>query len=498
MLFNSYAFLILFLPITALGYAMLGRRLPQLAIGWLVLCSLFFYGYWNPVYLALLLSSIVVNFGIGTALTRFSGEGRSKNGLLGLGLAFNVGLIGYYKYAGFFVASLNSASGLSLPVPEIVLPLAISFFTFQQIAWLVDCWKGLTSEHSFLRYCLFVTFFPQLIAGPIVHHGEMLSQFDDPKRLRFRAENVSIGITIFILGLFKKVILADNIAVYGNQVFDNAAVGQTPVMLDAWIGALAYAFQLYFDFSGYSDMAIGLGRVFGIRLPVNFNSPYKAASIVDFWRRWHMTLSRFLRDYLYIPLGGSRLGPRRRYINLLLTMLLGGLWHGAGVTFVIWGGLHGLYLCVNHAFSGLCRSLDWHPGETRGGRVVFIAMTFLAVLASWVLFRSQDIPSALLMLGAMIGVSPDAATPLQQDVHGPLLALAALALLVWACPNSQQLAEQFEDEAEPVRIRLPVVFGHSRQFEFRPSYATGFLLSVLFFAAVSSLTRVQEFLYFQF
>jgi len=350
MLFNSFEFIFFFLPITLTIFFWIGKRNHhQVAISWLVLCSLFFYGWWSPAYLALILFSMLFNYAFGVMLG--NGESRkNKKALLILGVGINLGLLGYYKYANFFIDQLNWLLDSNFHLEKIFLPLAISFFTFQQIAYLVDAYRQETKEYNFLHYCLFVTFFPQLIAGPIVHHKEMLPQFSKNIVYKFNYEHMAMGITIFIIGLFKKVILADSVSIYATPVFNAAEIGATVTFFSAWGGALAYTLQLYFDFSGYSDMAIGIAYMFGIKLPINFNSPYKATSIIDFWRRWHITLSRFLRDYLYFALGGNRKGSIRRYINLFLTMLLGGIWHGAGWTFVIWGMLHGTYLIINHAW----------------------------------------------------------------------------------------------------------------------------------------------------
>ena len=368
MLFNSYEFIFFFLPVVLAGFFALGTRgKARAAVGFLVVSSLFYYGWWDPTYLLLILASIGVNYRLGAALSRAREDGADGvsrgRWLLRLGVALNLGALGWFKYANFVVDNVNSALGSDVHLAKIVLPLAISFFTFQQIAYLVDSHRGEAREHRFLHYCLFVTFFPQLIAGPIVHHGEMLPQFADGKTYRFRAENLSVGATVFFIGLFKKVVFADTIAQYGTPVFDAAANGVPMTFLPAWAGALAYTLQIYFDFSGYSDMAIGLGRMFGVRLPLNFHSPYKAVNIIDFWRRWHMTLSRFLRDYLYIPLGGNRNGKLKRYRNLFLTMVLGGMWHGAGWTFLVWGTLHGVYLMINHAWHGVRRALGFPDGS---------------------------------------------------------------------------------------------------------------------------------------
>lgn len=341
MLFNTYEFILAFLPISVLAFYLIGKLIGnRAAVASLILASLFFYGWWNPAYLTLIGASILVNYGLGQRLRLANYHSRSamKSATLMAGIVINLGLLGYFKYMNFFVDTAADLFGTGFTLERIVLPLAISFFTFQQITYLVDTSRGLAEEYGFLHYTLFVTFFPQLIAGPIVHHSEMMPQFVRKDLCKFRHRNLAIGMSIFALGLFKKVIIADNVAVFGTPVFDAANAGVTLSFIEAWGGALAYTFQLYFDFSGYSDMALGLARMFGIRLPLNFNSPYKAVNIVEFWRRWHMTLSRFLRDYLYIQLGGNRKGVTRRHANLMATMLFGGLWHGAGWTYVAWGG----------------------------------------------------------------------------------------------------------------------------------------------------------------
>ena len=400
MLFNSLEFILAFLPIVLIGFFLLGGRdSPRLALAWLVAVSLFFYGWWNPAYLALIVLSMVFNFHVGQHLVT-----RPSRIVMALGVGANLASIAYFKYASFLAANIEQVSGIEIGFGTVVLPLAISFFTFQQIAYLVDAYRGELRAESFLSYALFVTFFPQLIAGPIVHHSEMLPQFDRRETYRPDPDNLALGLSIFSLGLFKKVILADNVATYATPVFDAAAGGYAPTLFEAWGGALAYTLQVYFDFSGYSDMAIGLGWMFSIRLPINFDSPYKAVSIVDFWRRWHITLSRFLRDYLYIALGGSRRGVPRRYVNLLLTMVLGGLWHGAGWTYICWGALHGLYLVINHAWHGL----RWRLGHdlarsTGGGRIAARSFTFLALVVSMVVFRADSLAAAGRVLAGMAG-----------------------------------------------------------------------------------------------
>ncbi|MEO0540695.1 MAG: MBOAT family protein [Cyanobacteria bacterium P01_A01_bin.105] len=494
MLFNSYVFIFIFLPTTLVVFYTLGRlRWAKGAVAALTLASLFFYGYWNPPYLILLVGSIVANYFMGRLLSRPASLNRKV--LLGAGITFNLLLIGYYKYAAFLLGSIlpsglyNSVDS-ALSLGDIFLPLGISFFTFQQIAYLVDAYQGQTKDYGFMDYCLFVSFFPQLIAGPIVHHKEVLPQFYQPETFQFSHRSLALGLTTFILGLSKKVLIADNISPWVGTVFSHAA---DVSFIEAWVGALSYTLQLYFDFSGYSDMAIGLGLMLNIQLPLNFNSPYKATSIVDFWRRWHITLSNFLRDYLYIPLGGSRRGDLRRYGNLMATMLLGGLWHGAGWTFVLWGGLHGAFLSVNHL---------WRKLPIKLPHVLSWGLTFVAVMLSWVLFRATTLGDASALLGTMAGfngvVIPGEAagklgvltkvgielrswsdlTYLPVLNGNKLLAMLALIGLVGACaglPNTQQIVERL-----------------------RPRWYWAMGIGGLSVFCLLSLSRVSEFLYFQF
>ncbi|NNK31963.1 MAG: MBOAT family protein [Xanthomonadales bacterium] len=519
MLFNSYIFIFAFLPLTLAGFFLIGARgHHRIAISWLVACSLFFYGWWNPAYLGLILASILFNYAMGVVLS--GGAGR---GLLALGVAANLGLLGYFKYANFFVDSLNFVIGTGFHLETILLPLAISFFTFQQIAYLVDAHRGETREYNFLHYCLFVTFFPQLIAGPIVHHREMLPQFARDAIYRFRHRDFAIGCAIFAIGLFKKVVLADGVAVYAIPVFGAAEAGIPLSFVEAWGGALAYTLQIYFDFSGYSDMAIGLGRMFGIRLPLNFHSPLKALNLIEFWHRWHMTLSRFLRDYLYIPLGGNRKGPARRYVNLFVTMLLGGVWHGAGWTFVVWGAAHGAVLAANHGWHAARRTLGLDSRQsTRASRMAAGTLTFLFIVCSFVLFRAESFEGAWRMLGAMTGsngvVLPDGLGELASAWQHGLASLGvrfgehvpnelaswgdgfpmivALWLLVWLAPNTQQILRDFEPAFDTYRGgQLGRSPGRPR-FALTPAWAV--VVAMLLVYAVGSLTRATEFLYFQF
>ncbi len=458
MLFTTATFAFLFLPIVLIGYYLLGARSRSLTTLWLFIASLFFYGYWLPEFTLLLLLSIAGNFVCGVAIARANGRtdppGKTVAGKawLVVGIVFNLGMLGYYKYANFFVDNVNAVFGTGWDLAKVILPIGISFYSFTQIAYLVDVWKGLVHEHRPVRYGLFVSFFPQLVAGPVLHHSQMMPQFAQASVYRFDAANFCGGMVIFAIGLFKKIVLADGVAPYADAVFVSTDAGALPTPTEAWIGALAYTVQLYFDFSAYSDMAIGLSWMFNIRIPYNFNSPYKALSITDFWRRWHMTLSTFLRDYLYVPLGGNRRGKVRRYVNLGLTMVLGGLWHGAGWTFVLWGTLHGGYLMVNHAFRaaaqqlGIAERLD----RSRAFAAASWALTFLCVVVAWVFFRAETLDGALRIVSAMFGLAETGATTdsdvLLWNAGLPLDAavtwLAVLIAMTVLLPNSNVIGER--------------------------------------------------------
>jgi len=422
------------------------------------------------------------------------------------GIMFNLGLIAYFKYADFFIENANRIGGTDFALLEVALPLAISFFTFQQISFLYDTYAGRVESSDFSRYLLFVVFFPQLIAGPIVMQKETVPQF---RLAVFRSSlflNLSIGATLFAIGLFKKVVLADGIAPYANMVFDLAEAGHGVPAEAAWIGALAYTFQLYFDFSGYCDMALGIARMFGIRLPINFNSPYKARSITEFWRRWHITLSHFLRDYLYIPMGGNRHGSFRRYVNLAATMLLGGLWHGAGWTFVVWGGLHGLYLVINHAWDGL-KATGRVPALLPAplARLLAQALTLLAVVVAWVFFRAESFDAAIAVLSGMAGFSGafEASdwTPVLDASASIWAAFVLMGGIVFLLPNAIELTGRYR----PV-LRLKQALGStvktaSELPAWRPSGAWATAIGTLALIAVIQLYRLEdltEFIYFNF
>ncbi len=372
-----------FLPVALAGFYALARFGRRAALGWLLLASLFFYAWWKPVLLLLLLASIVANFGLGKVVAR-------SGWWLGVGVGFNLGLLGFFKYAGLLASSL----GLAPPFGGIYLPLGISFFTFQQIMYLADVRTGDIRPAPFLEYACFISFFPHLIAGPIVRPGHILPQFAGLRPFAGWLARLAGGLEIFLLGLAKKLVLADGLARFAGPGFAAAARLEPVSLIEAWVALLAYALQIYFDFSGYSDMAIGLARMFGVNFPVNFNSPYKAISVSDFWRRWNITLSAFLRDYLYIPLGGNRCGDARRVFNLMVTMLLGGLWHGAAWRFLLWGGLHGVYLVIH----GWSERLG-----VRLPRLMAWAVTLFCVLMAWVPFRAAGFAPAVEFYRGLFG-----------------------------------------------------------------------------------------------
>ena len=395
MIFSSHEYLLLFLPLSVALYFLLQTwRVTRIAKAWLVLASLFFYGWWNPKYVPIILFSILMNFTAGTLLIRTKGKGGpARRGLLVAGISANVLLLGYYKYYDFVIETANAAFGTHAALHDLILPLGISFFTFTQIAFLVDTYRKNVEEYSLMNYFLFVTFFPHLIAGPIIHHAEMMPQFKRMDNAVINYKNMSVGTFLVFMGLIKKVLIADRFGEWVSTGFDHP---ETLNLLSAWAASLSYTFQIYFDFSGYTDMALGAALLFNIKLPINFNSPYKALDIQDFWRRWHITLSRFLKEYIYIPLGGNRTREVLVYSNLMVTFLIGGLWHGAGWTFLFWGFLHGAAILVHRAWkkTGLAmpRWLAW-------------LVTFNFVNIAWVFFRAKSWGDAMGVLKAMTGLN---------------------------------------------------------------------------------------------
>ncbi|MGE0180715.1 MAG: MBOAT family protein [Parvularculaceae bacterium] len=493
MVFSSLEFIFLFLP-AAYGvlYLLVRFKQARASIIWLIAASLLFYGYWKPVYLWLICGSIAANYGLGHLVDPQRALSRGKRRVfLIAAIAFNLALLGYFKYLNLFADTLDALIGSDFHLQKIILPIGISFFTFQQISYQVDRYCGLVSNRSFLNYALFVVYFPQLIAGPIVHHKEMLDQFDEGRNFSMTAGNLSYGLTYFLLGLAKKTLIADPLAIHANAVFAAAEQGVNVSASDAWVGVLAYTGQIYFDFAGYSAMAIGLAAMVGIRLPVNFNSPYKSFSIQEFWRRWHITLSRFLRDYLYIPLGGNRYGEARRLMNLMLTMLIGGMWHGAAWTFVVWGGLHGLYLVINRAFDVAVANRAPALMASAPMRAMSWVLTFLAVMLAWVFFRATSFSSAHEIVAALVGAGDTAAAVSRITLSPEDWALFAIAgFFAFLAPNAAQFMS-YNPTNEP--ISPPRLFP-----QWRMSGRWLLIVGAVGFFAILATQKNNEFIYFQF
>ena len=512
MLFNSIAFLFFFLPVVLVGFYLLqSMRQRTWQMLWLTAASLFFYGWWNPKYVLLLVLSASVNYSIGLALAR--SKAKSGRVWLILGILFNLGMLAYFKYANWLLDSVAVVLDTSFHFEQIVLPLAISFYTFQQITYLADTRNGLTKPHGFLEYCLFVSFFPQLIAGPIVHHSEMLEQFEQLDKPADRSAKLTIGFSLLVIGLFKKVVIADTFAQFSSPMFELAANGAMLNALDIGAGLFSYAFQLYFDFSGYSDMAIGLACLFGIKLPVNFFSPYRAQNISDFWRMWHATLSRFLRDYVYTPLGGFLCSPARQRFNLFVAMFAGGLWHGAGWTFVVYGLCHGSYVLLHQLWRvKLSGPRGWVVNRYyKSGAQVF---TFLVVVLTLVFFRADSIPTAMHIFSRLFEASGTAFLPtylaeietvnvmtLEKLLLGKHYSVATVyGMLVvalaacWTLPSAWQLFQRYDIAIAKPRAGRPAVL----PLEWRPGNLWVVAIATMAFLSLLNLTEVSEFLYFQF
>jgi D-alanyl-lipoteichoic acid acyltransferase DltB (MBOAT superfamily) len=505
MLFNSHQFIFAFFPIVLIVYLVLVRRNVSASIAWLGAASFVFYASSERHYVWLLPCSVLINYAFARAMRRESLAHAART-LLIVGVGFDLAVLGLFKYTRFLADQL---SGLGVTDPatfEIVLPVGVSFYTFTQIAYLVDSYRSRGTERDPLGYFLFVSYYPHLIAGPILHHKEMMPQFRMP-RLDRPFVAIFAGLCMFALGLAKKVLIADPLGAVATNVFGAVEIGLS--VFDAWVGSLAYTLQIYFDFSGYSDMALGLSYAMGISLPINFNSPYKSCSIIEFWRRWHITLSRFLRDYLYFGLGGNRKGPRRRHLNLLLTMVLGGLWHGASWTFVLWGGLHGTLLLVAHGF----RDLSARGSGFRLPRGLGWALTQLAVVVAWVPFRAPTLDATLTFWGDMLGrgslALPDIplvaslaaawGLPVEAAYFGfrDLAVLAPALLIAWLAPNSQEIMRSFQIGLDsPGYHALPPESGG--RLVAGLNWQTAVVVGVLLAIGVRSIGGYSEFIYFQF
>ncbi|MDK9707013.1 MAG: MBOAT family protein [Desulforhopalus sp.] len=483
MVFNSFSFLLLFLPVTLLGFYFFARRDRRWAAGWLVVASLYFYGSWDLRYIPILLASICINYWTCRRILAAHDTHRKK--WLTASIVFNLSLLGFFKYANFFIHSINQITAADLPVLHILLPLGISFFTFTQISLLVDAYHRKIKEVNFPHYLLFTSYFPYIIAGPILHHQEMMPQFSDPEHYQVKADNFAIGVSLFVFGLGKKLLIADNLASAIQPVF----AGGDPQFFQAWLGMLAYTMQLYFDFSGYSDMAVGVSRLMGFHIPVNFHSPYKATSVSDFWQRWHISLSRFLRNYLYIPLGGNREGQLKRYRNLILTMLLGGLWHGANWTFVVWGGLHGLYLCVQHGWQHMMEKYPRPPAALTDflGRI----LTFIAVVVAWCFFRAPDVASAFGVLAGMIGCNGVSAVTEIDSLGYTMLVLSTF--VAFCMPNTNELF-LYSDKERKTKLRSPSII----TIHWSPRLLWSITVGCILALCILSIERTNDFIYAQF
>ena len=510
MLFNSYVFVLAFLPLVYwISRWVAAAATPSWYLWWMVIASLCFYSWHEPWLGVLFVASITMNYLVAGQILNRSDSSRFVWLVVGIGM--NLATIGYFKYLGFATSIARDLMGGTWLVSSVALPLGISFYTFQQVAYLIDVYRGDVKSHRFSEYALFVSFFPQLIAGPIVSHRDIVTQFSRRRSRRFHELDAAVGLTLFSIGLFKKVILADQLALYANPAFRLAAHEGQLSLLPAWLGMFSYALQLYFDFSGYSDMALGLGRMFGIKLPLNFDSPYKSVDIVDFWRRWHLTLSAFLRTYLYVPLGGSRCSPWRRSFNLLVTMLLGGLWHGAGWTFVLWGALHGALLVINHAWN------DWQsarlPTLATSPLRLGIArpLTTIVIALTWVLFRADNCTVAGNFYQALFTPS---FRPIDYktwiEIRDACYWVPCCLLMVWFAPNSQEILGRFgpalryryrprstayQAEGSPKSLTI-LTTNPCWQWRLTTWHAT--FAAALFLAALSSFSQVSPFIYFNF
>lgn len=544
MLFNSAGFLFGFLPPAVLGFYLLGKFSRVSAIRWLILASILFYGWWRPLNVAIIGPSIIINFFIARALRSLNQDERSRRtsqAVLVLGILFNVAFLGIFKYTDFVAGTINDVFSTNLIMRHIILPLGISFISFQKIAFLVDVQAGRVESFTFQDYCTFVLFFPQLVAGPIVHWREMMPQFY-AARCRFDKQNVAVGLTLLLFGLFKKVILADKIAPLVSLIYAHAAAGGRVTFLMAWMAAIGFTLQIYFDFSGYTDMALGLARLFGIKLPPNFNSPLRASNIVDFWLRWNMTLTRFLTAYIYNPLmlwltrrrvAKGRLGFGGRnttvgaFVSLLmgptiLTMFICGLWHGAGYGFVVWGVLHGFYITINHAWRLMGRRL-WRDRQSydRFMQPAGWIVTFITVTATMVFFRAPTIASAVDLVKGMIGVNgiglpegmfarlgPAAALlqhvgiiAISETVHDFLvtgIGVAILLLIALAVPNTLEILGRYQPALGVRPNATTLAIGKIKLAAWGPSLAWAVVMSAIAAIALVHIGGPSEFLYWQF
>jgi alginate O-acetyltransferase complex protein AlgI len=545
MLFNSGEFLFVFLPAALFGFYLLGTVSRTSAIRWLIIVSLGFYAWWRPVNVLIIAPSIVINFALARVLLRLNeseASRRASKTLLFLGIAFNVVFLGIFKYTDFIYSAINDLVSANLVLRHIILPLGISFITFQKIAFLIDVQAGRVRSFTFQDYCTFVLFFPQLIAGPIVHYREMMPQFHTAS-CRFDKENFAIGLTLLAFGLFKKVVFADQIALHVTPIYNSAAAGEKMSFVLAWMAAIGFTLQIYFDFSGYTDMALGLARFFGIRLPPNFNSPLRASNIIEYWLRWNMTLTRFLTGYLYNPLvlwltrrrlakGKPGFGGRNQtvgaFVSLLMgptlvTMFVSGLWHGAGYGFIVWGLLHGCYLTINHAWRLVAVRL-W-PDRLRYDRVmkpVGLVLMFVSITTAMIFFRASTLTSAIDLVKGIIGLNGIALPQALFDHLGPLTStfhgigvipaeswssqdfgktaiwIGFLMFVAFACPNTLQILARYEPALGVKPQPTKFVIGRIKILEWGPSLPWAIAVSAIAGIAIVSIGGPSEFLYWQF
>lgn len=491
MLFNSLEFIFIFLPVVLLlvHYFQPSSR-KNFKIKSLVVFSLLFYSWWHPTFAWLLPFSIVVNYLLGNKIRTVHKASRKK--LFVIGIIFNLSLLFFYKYTNFFISIVNDFSKNQIDFLDLVLPLAISFFTFQQIAYLYDCYKGLVKEIDIWRYSLFVSFFPQLICGPIVHYKEIVPQFEKNEFENNSENNIAQGLIYFSIGLFKKVVIADTLAVHADKIY-SVSTETLLSTFDAWYGTLAFTFQIYFDFSGYTDMALGLALLFGIKLPQNFDSPYKAKNIYDLWQRWHISLTRFMRTHLFYPLSRNKVIRLSTNQALFITIVLGGLWHGANWTFIIWGAMHGVLLLLNHYWKKINSHINIIDFTTKQGVYLSIFITFSLGMFSRVAFRAEDVDSMIGIYKSMLGYNV-ASVPnvINYNLYDFSL-MAIVFYIVWFCPNSNEIVAKFNNVYS---AKKKVFFGFLSMKNIQ--IITPVLFAVLFVTSVLSLNNAVEFIYFKF
>jgi alginate O-acetyltransferase complex protein AlgI len=542
MLFNSYPFLFVFLPLAFMGTFVLGAFSRSLAIFWLGAASMVFYGFWDSKFVLLLLGSIVGNYCFGRWLEFAQQRGQENNPTVGrilfAAILLNLLVLGYFKYCNFFIGAFVGAFGHEFVPFNIILPLGISFFTFTQIGFLVDVSRGLTSEASLTRYLLFVTYFPHLIAGPLLHHKQVMPQFMQADAFRINTQNISVGLTIFILALAKKIFLADSFSEIVDPIYGSVNAGHQPMLAEAWVAALSYPLQLYFDFSAYSEMAIGLSLIFNVRLPLNFNSPFKATSVIDFWQRWHMSLTKYIYEYLYTPitLALMRKGlGRSKFVENFYTVILPtfitfaiiGLWHGANWTFVVFGVVHGLFMVINYQWASFRKKMGWR-NTGHFYKLSACLLTYLAVVCATVFFRADTVGAAITILKGMVGsnglsfpltlqpwvtsVLPDSwinahvvfegVIPNSAFVLNPLFALMLITLgqaIVWTLPNLHQIMNQYNIVVEDMaRKTLPT--SATGSWSWHPTTVSAIIIGITLFAVVLTMAtnRPSTFLYYQF